>query len=86
MIVRRGEDIIELTATEYRLLHFLLTHSRKVMSRAQILDHVWEYDFRGDAGILETYISYLRRKVDAGRAPLLQTVRGVGYVLREPRA
>jgi two-component system OmpR family response regulator len=85
MIVKRGEDVVDLTATEYRLLHFLLTHARKVMSRAQILDHVWEYDFRGDAGILETYVSYLRRKLDAGRQPLLHTVRGVGYVLREPR-
>jgi len=85
MEVHRGDVAVELTATEYRLLHFLLTHPRKVLSRAQILDHVWEYDFRGDAGVLETYISYLRRKVDAGRTPLLHTVRGVGYVLREPR-
>jgi two-component system OmpR family response regulator len=83
--VRRGEHGIELTATEYRLLRYLLINARRVLTRAQILDHVWSYDFGGDAGILETYISYLRKKVDAFDPPLIHTVRGMGYVLRLPR-
>ncbi|MGA9775260.1 MAG: response regulator transcription factor [Candidatus Dormiibacterota bacterium] len=83
--VRRAEQVIELTATEYRLLRYLLINARRVLTRAQILDHVWSYDFGGDAGILETYISYLRKKVDAIDPPLIHTVRGMGYVLRLPR-
>jgi two-component system OmpR family response regulator len=83
--VWRGEDLIELTATEYRLLHYLLVNARRVLTRIQILEHVWEYDFAGNASVLETYISYLRNKIDRGRAPLIHTVRGVGYALREPR-
>ena len=83
--VWRGDQPIELTATEYRLLRYLLANARKVLTRAQILDHVWDYDFGGDAGVLETYISYLRKKVDSLGPPLIQTVRGVGYTLREPR-
>ncbi len=83
--VRRGEEPIDLTATEYRLLRYLLINARRVLTRAQILDHVWSYDFGGDAGILETYISYLRKKVDAIDPPLIHTVRGMGYVLRLPR-
>ncbi len=83
--VRRAEQVIELTATEYRLLRYLLINARRVLTRAQILDHVWSYDFGGDAGILETYISYLRKKVDAVDPPLIHTVRGMGYVLRLPR-
>ena len=83
--VRRGPNIIELTTTEYRLLRYLLINSGRVLTRSQILDHVWHYDFGGDASVLETYISYLRRKVDRIKPPLLQTVRGVGYVLRLPR-
>jgi two-component system OmpR family response regulator len=83
--VRRGDHGIELTATEYRLLRYLLINARRVLTRAQILDHVWSYDFGGDAGILETYISYLRKKVDAVDPPLIHTVRGMGYVLRLPR-
>jgi two-component system OmpR family response regulator len=77
---------IELTATEYRLLRFLLLNPRRVLTRAQLLDHVWDYDFGGDARVLETYVSYLRKKLDVGAGPpLIQTVRGVGYALRPPR-
>ena len=72
----------DLTPTEFKLLRFLLRNPRRVLSKAQILDHVWEYDFGGDGNIVETYISYLRRKVDAGHPPLIHTVRGVGYSLR----
>jgi two-component system OmpR family response regulator len=83
--VRRGDRVIELTATEFRLLRYLLANPRRVLRRAQILDYVWDYDFGGDGRILETYISYLRKKVDAEGPPLIHTVRGVGYVLRSPR-
>ena len=83
--VTRGGRPVELTATEYRLLRYLLLNPRRVLTRAQLLDHVWSYDFDGDAGVLETYMSYLRKKIDAGNVPLLHTVRGVGYVLRLPR-
>ncbi len=83
--VTRGEHRIELTATEYRLLRYLLIHPRRVLTRAQLLDHVWSYDFGGDARVLETYISYLRKKLDVHGPPLVHTVRGVGYVLRLPR-
>ena len=83
--VHRAGRAIELTDTEYCLLRYLMLNPRRVLSRAQILDHVWQYDFGGDARVLETYISYLRKKVD-GRGPrLIHTVRGVGYVLRRPR-
>jgi two-component system OmpR family response regulator len=84
--VSRGGRPIELTATEYRLLRYLLLNPRRVLTRAQLLDHVWDYDFGGDARVLETYISYLRKKVDVGAAPLIHTVRGVGYSLRLPRS
>lgn len=83
--VWRGDRHIELTATEYRLLHYLLLNARRVLTRAQILEHVWDYDFAGNASVLETYVSYLRHKVDAHGPPLIHTVRGVGYALREPR-
>ena len=83
--VRRGGERIDLTRTEFRLLRYLLINSGRVLSRAQILDHVWEYDFGGDASVLETYISYLRHKIDKVEPPLIHTVRGVGYVLRLPR-
>ncbi|WP_259312354.1 response regulator transcription factor [Capillimicrobium parvum] len=83
--VTRGGAAVELTATEYRLLRYLMLNPRRVLTRAQILDHVWDYDFGGDARILETYISYLRKKVDGQGSPLIHTVRGVGYVLRSPR-
>jgi two-component system, OmpR family, response regulator len=80
--VRRGGDLIELTATEFELLRFLMRNPRRVLSKAQILDRVWNYDFGGQAHVVELYISYLRKKIDAGREPLIHTVRGVGYVLR----
>jgi two-component system, OmpR family, response regulator len=80
--VRRGGDLIELTVTEFELLRFLMRNPRRVLSKAQILDRVWNYDFGGQAHVVELYISYLRRKVDAGRDPLIHTVRGVGYVLK----
>jgi two-component system OmpR family response regulator len=83
--VARGEHPIELTATEYRLLRYLLLNPRRVLTRAQLLDHVWSYDFGGDARVLETYISYLRKKLDVHGPPLVHTVRGVGYALRLPR-
>ena len=83
--VSRGARAIELTATEYRLLRYLMLNPRRVLTRAQLLDHVWSYDFAGDARVLETYMSYLRKKIDVGSIPLLHTVRGVGYSLRLPR-
>ena len=84
--VTRAGTTIELTATEYRLLRYLMLNPRRVMTRAQLLDHVWNYDFVGDARVLETYVSYLRKKVDAEGPALLHTVRGVGYTLRLPRS
>lgn len=83
--VTRAGVAIPLTATEYRLLRYFLRNPRRVLTRAQILDHVWDYDFGGDARVLETYVSYLRKKLDAHGAPIIQTVRGVGYALRLPR-
>jgi two-component system OmpR family response regulator len=80
--VRRGGELIELTATEFELLRFLMRNPRRVLSKAQILDRVWNYDFGGQAHVVELYISYLRKKIDAGREPLIHTVRGVGYVLK----
>jgi two-component system OmpR family response regulator len=84
-LVTRASQPVELTRTEFRLLHYLLVNAGRVLTRAQILDHVWEYDFGGDASVLETYVSYLRRKVDKVDPPLIHTVRGVGYVLRLPQ-
>jgi two-component system OmpR family response regulator len=84
--VTRDGRAIELTATEYRLLRYLMLNPRRVLTRPQLLDHVWDYDFGGDARVLETYISYLRKKVDAEGEPLIHTVRGVGYSLRLPRS
>jgi two-component system OmpR family response regulator len=83
--VSRGKRAIELTATEFRLLRYLMLNPRRVLTRAQLLDHVWQYDFGGDARVLETYISYLRKKVDVEPPGLIHTVRGVGYSLRLPR-
>ena len=80
--VRRGGELIELTATEFELLRFLMRNPRRVLSKAQILDRVWNYDFGGQAHVVELYVSYLRKKIDAGREPLIHTVRGVGYVLK----
>ncbi len=83
-VFRDGEPV-DLTDTEFRLLRFLLLNPRRALTRGQILDHVWSYDFGGDARVLETYVSYLRRKVDRPERPLIHTVRGVGYSLRAPR-
>jgi two-component system OmpR family response regulator len=84
--VTRAGRPVDLTATEYRLLRYLMLNPRRVLTRAQLLDHVWSYDFGGDARVLETYVSYLRKKLDVHGAPLIQTVRGVGYALRLPRS
>lgn len=83
--VWRGSRAIDLTATEFSLLRYLMLNPRRVLSKAQILDHVWNYDFGGDANVVETYISYLRKKIDRDGPPLLHTLRGVGYSLRLPR-
>ena len=83
--VWRGGRLIELTPTEFKLLHYLLSNARRVLTRDQILEAVWDYTFAGNASVLETYISYLRHKVDGeGEVPLIHTVRGVGYTLRLP--
>jgi two-component system OmpR family response regulator len=84
-VMRDGREI-ELTATEFRLLRYLMLNPRRVLTRSQLLDHVWNYDFGGDARVLETYISYLRKKIDVDGPPLIHTVRGVGYALRLPRS
>jgi two-component system OmpR family response regulator len=80
--VRRAGEEITLTATEFELLRFLMRNPRRVMSKAQILDRVWNYDFGGQANVVELYISYLRKKIDAGRDPMIHTMRGAGYVLK----
>jgi two-component system, OmpR family, response regulator len=80
--VRRGGTLITLTATEFELLRYLMRNPRRVLSKAQILDRVWNYDFGGQANVVELYISYLRKKIDAGRAPMIHTLRGAGYVLK----
>jgi two-component system OmpR family response regulator len=82
--VWRAGQAVELTATEFKLLRYLMMNARRVLSKAQILDHVWQYDFGGDGSIVETYISYLRKKVDSSEPRLIHTVRGVGYTLRPP--
>jgi two-component system, OmpR family, response regulator len=82
--VRRGATRVDLTPTEYNLLHYLMVNAKRVLTKAQILDHVWNYDFDGDAGVVETYIFYLRRKLDGLGPSLIHTVRGVGYCLRLP--
>ncbi len=84
--VWRANQAIELTPTEFTLLRYLLLNAKRVLSKAQILDHVWHYDFAGDANVVETYISYLRKKVDRFDPPLIHTIRGVGYCLRLPKA
>jgi two-component system OmpR family response regulator len=80
-VTRAGTEI-SLTATEFELLRFLMRNPRRVLSKAQILDRVWNYDFGGQANVVELYISYLRKKVDVGREPMIHTMRGVGYVLK----
>jgi len=84
--VRRNDTLVELTPTEFNLLRYLMVNAGRVLSKPQILDHVWHYNFGGDANVVETYISYLRKKLDALGPPLIQTVRGVGYSMRLPRA
>jgi two-component system OmpR family response regulator len=83
--VRRGGALVELSPTEFNLLRYLLTNAGRVVSKAQILDRVWSYDFGGDGRIVESYVYYLRRKIDKWEPPLIHTVRGVGYSLRLPR-
>lgn len=84
--VRRGAREIELSPTEFRLLRYLVQNAETVVSKAQILDNVWQYDFGGEMNVVESYISYLRRKVDTVEPRLIHTIRGVGYVLRRPRS
>ena len=82
--VWRGEQLVRLSPTEYKLLHYFMANAGRALSKAQILDHVWNYDFGGDAGVVESYVSYLRRKVDDVEPRLIHTLRSVGYVLRVP--
>jgi two-component system, OmpR family, response regulator len=83
--VWKAGQLVPLSPTEYKLLRYFLANAGRVLSKAQILDHVWAYDFGGDAGVVESYVSYLRKKVDTTEPKLLHTVRGVGYVMRVPR-
>ncbi len=80
--VWRGGEPIDLTATEFELLRYLMRNPRRVLSKAQILTQVWDYDFGGSSHVVELYISYLRKKIDAGRPTMIHTVRGVGYILK----
>jgi len=80
--VTRGGEVVPLTATQYQLLQYLMENPQRVLSKAQILEAVWNYDFGGQANIVELYISYLRKRIDAGREPMIHTVRGAGYVLK----
>lgn len=80
-VTRAGQDI-QLTATQFELLRYLMENAKRVVSKAQILDDVWNYDFGGQANIVELYISYLRKKIDADRSPMIHTVRGAGYVIK----
>lgn len=83
--VRRGDDNIDLTATEFELLRYMMENPRRVLSKATLLDNVWVNDFEGRSSIVELYISYLRKKIDHGKEPLIHTIRGVGYMLRSPQ-
>ena len=83
LVLKAGHEV-SLSPTEYNLLRYLLVNTGRVVSKAQILDHVWDYDFGGDGGVVETYIGYLRRKLDTTEPRLIQTIRGVGYTLRAP--
>ena len=80
--VERGGELIELTSTEFELLRYLMRNARRVLSKAQILDRVWSYDFTGKPSVVELYISYLRKKIDADRPPMIHTVRGAGYMIK----
>jgi two-component system response regulator TrcR len=82
--VTRGGTLISLSSTEFELLRFLMRNPRRALSRAEILDRVWNYDIAGRTSIVDLYISYLRKKIDSGREPMIHTVRGVGYMLRPP--
>lgn len=84
-LVTKGGQEVNLSPTEYNLLRYLLVNKGRVVSKAQILDHVWDYDFGGDGGVVETYVGYLRRKLDTSTPRLIQTIRGVGYTLRSPQ-
>lgn len=84
--MRRNGNRIQLTATEFNLLRFFLRNPRQVLSKAQILDNVWHYDFGGEANVVETYVSYLRKKLERHGPPLIHTIRLVGYTLRDPEA
>lgn len=84
--VTKGGELIELSPTEFNLLRYLMQNKEVVLSKSKILDNVWHYDFGGDGNVVESYISYLRRKIDTGDTQLIHTVRGVGYVLRTPRS
>jgi hypothetical protein len=84
-VTREGQEI-RLTATEFELLRYFMRNPKRVLSKAQILDHVWRYDFGGQPNIVELYVSYLRRKVDAGRVPMIHALRGIGHVLKPPGA
>jgi two-component system OmpR family response regulator len=83
--VWKSGELVPLSPTEFKLLRYFMQNAGRVLSKAQILDHVWHYDFNGDANVVESYVSYLRRKVDTSQPRLLHTLRGVGYVLRQPR-
>jgi two-component system OmpR family response regulator len=83
--VMRAGELISLTSTEFELLRFMMRNSKRVLSKAQILDRVWSYDFGGRSNIVELYISYLRKKIDSGREPMIHTLRGAGYVLKPAR-
>jgi len=81
--VTRGDEVVHLSPTEYKLLHYLMLNAGRTLTRAQILDHIWADDFNGDSAVLDTYISYLRRKIDRNHSPkLIQTIRGIGFSLR----
>jgi two-component system OmpR family response regulator len=84
LVLKAGRPV-NLSPTEYNLLRYLLLNRNRVVSKAQILDHVWHYDFGGDGGVVETYIGYLRRKLDTTEPRLIHTIRGVGYTLRAPQ-
>ena len=86
MRVSRGDRPIQLSPTEFKLLRYFLQNPGRVLSKRQILEHVWNYDFGGDGNVVESYVSYLRKKVDLSEPRLLHTVRGVGYVLRSPKS
>ena len=84
--VTKAGKVVDLSPTEFKLLRYLMVNAEVVLSKAKILDHVWNYDFGGDGNVVESYVSYLRRKIDTDEPRLIHTVRGVGYVLRKPRA